>query len=61
MPDVHHQPVEHVKVEVVGEVLRNPFPLRLFEPSKPSRAEFLVPAIFGQNMWGGTCARLRLW
>ena len=48
MPDVHHQPVEHVKVEVVGEVLRNPFPLRLFEPSKPSRAEFLVPAFWAK-------------
>ena len=39
-----HQPVKHVKVEVVGEVLGNPLSFRLFEPSKPSKAEFLVTA-----------------
>ena len=35
-------PVEHVKVEVVGEVLGNPLPFWLFESGKPSTAEMLA-------------------
>ena len=30
-----HQPVQHVKVKIVGEVLGDPLSLRFFEPSKP--------------------------
>ena len=30
-----HQPVQHVKIKIVGEVLGDPLSLRFFEPSKP--------------------------
>ena len=34
-------PVEHVKIEVVGKVLGNPLPFRLFEPGKPTTVKML--------------------